>query len=280
MQHPQALAVQPANAERGTMPDLDYAALLPEVKAIALEAGEAVMKIYRSDFDVGRKADRSPVTQADLDAEAIIVPRLAALTPDIPIVAEEAVSQGKVPNVADGPFWLVDPVDGTKEFMSRNNEFTVNIGLIRDRRPVLGVVLLPALDDTMYAGAEGAGATRQKGAGFADPVHVRPAPYDGLTVVYSRRHGDPQKISEFLGARRVVERISAGSSLKFCLIAAGQADVYPRFGPTMEWDTAAAHAVLAAAGGRVDSVDGEPLLYGKPEFRNPEFVAWGIANSG
>jgi len=278
MQQPQALNVAYARTEGNGMQDLDYATLLPQVKAIALEAGEAVMRVYRSDFDVQQKSDQSPVTKADLDAEAIIAPRLAALTPDLPIVAEEAVTRGDVPAVGDGPFWLVDPVDGTKEFLHRNDEFTVNIGLVQNRRPVLGVVLAPALDDTLYAGAEGLGATRQKGNGFADPIHVRPAPYDGLTVIYSRRHGDTQKVSEFLGDRRVVERISAGSSLKFCLVAAGKADVYPRFGPTMEWDTAAAHAVLAAAGGRVDCVDGEPLLYGKPGFRNPEFVAWGIAN--
>jgi len=277
MQQPQALTVALSRTEGGGMQDLDYAALLPKVKAIALEAGEAVMRVYRSDFDVFQKTDQSPVTKADLEAEAIITPRLAALTPDVPVVAEEAVTKGDVPDVGDGAFWLVDPVDGTKEFLHRNDEFTVNIGLIRDRRPVLGVVLAPALDETLYAGAEGLGASRQKGSGFADPIHVRPAPFDGLTVIYSRRHGDTQKISEFLGDRRVVERISAGSSLKFCLVAAGQADIYPRFGPTMEWDTAAAHAVLAAAGGRVDCVAGEPLLYGKDGFRNPEFVAWGIA---
>ncbi len=277
MQQPQALAVELTRTERETMQDLDYATLLPKVKAIALEAGEAVMKIYRSDFEVFAKSDQSPVTKADLEAEAIIAPRLKALTPDIPVVAEEAVTRGDVPDIGDGPFWLVDPVDGTKEFLHRNDEFTVNIGLIRERRPVLGVVLAPALEDALYAGAEGCGATRQSGSGFASPIHVRPAPYDGLTVIFSRRHGDHQKISEFLGDRRVVERISAGSSLKFCLVAAGQADVYPRFGPTMEWDTAAAHAVLAAAGGRVDCIEGEPLLYGKQGFRNPEFVAWGIA---
>jgi len=263
-------------ADRGSpMQSLNYGALLQDVTELARQAATAVMGVYESDFEVMQKSDESPVTQADLKAEAIITPGLRALTPDIPIVAEEAVSQGDVPTVGDAPFWLVDPVDGTKEFLSKNGEFTINIGLVVDRQPVLGVVLAPALDNTLYSGAKGLGAKRQIGKGLARPIHVRPEPIDGLTVIYSRRHGDPRQLMDFLGSRRVTERISAGSSLKFCLVAAGEADVYPRFGPTHEWDTAAAHAVLTAAGGRVETVDGSPLLYGKASFRNSDFVAWG-----
>lgn len=249
--------------------------LLPDVIAIARQAGEAIMAVYATDFDAREKDDSSPVTDADEAAEALIVPALREIAPDIPVVAEEAAAAGDLPDVADGPFWLVDPLDGTKEFLSRNGEFTVNIALIDEGRPVLGVVLAPATG-ALYTGVEGLGATRRLGDAHDQRITVRPPPADGVTVIASRRHGDPEEIARFLGGRSIGEMVNAGSSLKFCKVAAGEADVYPRFGRTMEWDTAAGQAVLTAAGGLVTTVEGSTLHYAKNAiFENPHFVAWG-----
>jgi 3'(2'), 5'-bisphosphate nucleotidase len=252
---------------------IDCAALLPEIDATAREAGEAILAVYRTDFDVERKSDDSPVTQADLDAERIILAVLRRLTPDIPVVAEEEVSAGRMPEVGDR-FWLVDPLDGTREFLSRNGEFTVNIALVQDRRPILGVVHAPARGLT-FTGFLPGHATRQEGDGPVKRIAVRTPPDEGLTVVASRRHGSVEEREHFLEGRTVANRIACGSSLKFCVVAAGEADVYPRFGRTMEWDTAAGHAVLAAAGGRLTTTDGKEFLYRKPGFENPGFIAWG-----
>ncbi|WP_323004489.1 3'(2'),5'-bisphosphate nucleotidase CysQ [Denitromonas sp.] len=251
---------------------LDRPALLDRLLPIVRDAGELIMTIYRSDFSVRGKADQSPVTEADERAEALILPALAALLPGTPIVAEEAVAAGKVPAVAER-FWLVDPLDGTKEFISRNGEFTVNIALIENGAPTLGVVLAPALD-RLFAGAVGHGAFVED-AGGRHPIAVRAEPEAGLTVVASRSHGDASALDAFLAGRKVAELRGAGSSLKICLIAAGEADLYPRLGRTMEWDIAAGHAVLAAAGGQLTRIDGTPLRYGKPDFANPHFVAAG-----
>jgi len=254
----------------------DLSAWLPAVCALARAAGEQVMAVYATPFEVLSKADDSPVTLADQRAEAVILAGLAALAPGVPVVAEEAVAAGDVPEAAHA-FWLVDPLDGTKEFIRRNGEFTVNIALVVAGWPVLGVVLAPALGDCghLYAGVAGQGATVDRGAGPV-PISSRAVPADGLTVVASRSHGDEQALRQFLAGRPVVAQVSAGSSLKLCLVASGQADVYPRLGRTMEWDIAAGHAVLAAAGGRVLCVgDGQPLRYGKPGFDNPHFAAWG-----
>jgi 3'(2'), 5'-bisphosphate nucleotidase len=252
---------------------IDCAALLPEIDAAARRAGEAILAVYRTDFDVERKSDDSPVTQADLDAERIILDVLRRLTPDIPVVAEEEVSAGRTPDVGDC-FWLVDPLDGTREFLNRNGEFTVNIALVQDRRPILGVVHAPARGLTFTAFLPGH-ATRQEGDGPTKRIAVRTPPPEGLTVVASRRHGSVEEREHFLEGRTVANRIACGSSLKFCVVAAGEADVYPRFGRTMEWDTAAGHAVLAAAGGRLTTTDGREFLYRKPGFENPGFIAWG-----
>lgn len=251
---------------------LDRPALLDRLLPVARDAGELIMTIYRSDFSVRGKADQSPVTEADERAEALILPALAALLPGTPIIAEEAVAAGKVPSVGER-FWLVDPLDGTKEFISRNGEFTVNIALIENGRPTLGVVLAPALD-RLFAGAVGHGAFIEDANGRR-PIAVRAAPEAGLTVVASRSHGDAAALDAFLAGRQVAELRGAGSSLKICLIAAGEADLYPRLGRTMEWDIAAGHAVLAAAGGQLTRIDGTPLRYGKPDFANPHFVAAG-----
>jgi 3'(2'), 5'-bisphosphate nucleotidase len=240
--------------------------------ALAERAGALILEHYRDGVAVRAKADASPVTVADEAAEALILEGLAELTPEIPVVAEETVAAGHVPELGDGRFWLVDPLDGTKEFLSRNGEFTVNIALIEGREPVLGAVFAPALGKVWW-GARGAGAMLRDAAGER-PIAARPRPASGIVAVASRSHSDPQT-EAFLDQMGVAERISAGSSLKFCLVAEGRADVYPRFGPTMEWDTAAGHAVLRAAGGQVTTRDGAPFTYRKPGFRNPEFIARG-----
>lgn len=255
-------------ARRDTDPDR----VVSELAALAERAGETILEVYaEQDPGVRAKADRSPVTQADIRAEALILPGLRELAPDIPVVAEEAVSRGDVPEVGDGPFWLVDPLDGTKEFLSRNGEFTVNIALVEDGVPTWGVVHLPALAQT-YAGRPG-GAVLRSG-GTARALRVRPAPEDGFDVLVSRSHLD-EETRAWLAAVPVRDTVSAGSSLKFCRIAEAAADLYPRFGRTMAWDTAAGHAVLLAAGGQVCERSGAPLRYGGSDLANPPFVAFG-----
>ena len=251
---------------------MDHARLLPEIVALAERAGAIILEHYREGVEVRAKADASPVTIADEAAEAVILAGLAGLTPETLVVAEETVAAGHVPELDERPFWLVDPLDGTKEFLSRNGEFTVNIALIEGREPVLGVVLAPALGKVWW-GARGLGSMTRDG-GAARVIAARPRPASGAVAVASRSHSDAET-EAFLDREGVAERISAGSSLKFCLIAEGRADLYPRFGTTMEWDTAAGHAVLVAAGGRVTTRDGAPFLYRKPAFRNPGFIARG-----
>ncbi|MEJ5992471.1 3'(2'),5'-bisphosphate nucleotidase CysQ [Ramlibacter sp. PS3R-8] len=246
--------------------------LLEQVVQVVRAAGAEVMKVYATDFQAVNKADASPVTLADERAEALITPRLRAVAAGVPVVAEEAVSAGDVPQIGR-MFWLVDPLDGTKEFISRNGEFTVNVALIEDGRPVLGVVYAPALEQ-LWAGGPGLGSFVEEG-GERRPIACRNTPADGLTVVASRSHGDASALDAFLAGRKVAASISVGSSLKLCQVAQGSADVYPRLGRTMEWDIAAGHAVVLGAGGTVDCVQGGPLLYGKPGFDNPHFACWG-----
>lgn len=248
-----------------------YADLLEQLIPIATHAGALIMDVYRGECLIEYKADTSPVTQADGRAEAAITAALAQVTPEIPIVAEEAVSNGAAANAAVR-FWLVDPLDGTREFISRNGEFTVNIALIENGRPVLGIVYAPAIE-TLYSGAVGYGCFVEKGSRARIACRVPPA--EGLTVVSSRSHGDAAALDSFLAGRKVAQIARSGSSLKLCLVAAGEADVYPRLGRTMEWDTAAGQALVSAAGGRVTDLEGHELRYGKPGFENPHFVAWG-----
>lgn len=247
---------------------------------ISLEAARAILEIYDSDFDVRTKDDRSPVTDADEKAEAIIVERLKTIAPDIPIVAEEAVNAGHIPEVGER-FFLVDPLDGTKEFINRNGEFTVNIGLIEQGVPVAGVVYAPAKNRLFWSEGEGRAFEASHDAhdgtvfnGTANPIRVNDNADDGYVVIASRSHRD-SKTDELLNHYKVKDMIAAGSSLKFCLVATGEADLYPRHGRTMEWDTAAGQAVLLAAGGSVTDLHGKPLLYGKKEFENPFFIARG-----
>lgn len=255
------------------MPEPTPNQLLDEIIQLARAAGEVVMEVYNSDFDVRQKDDRSPVTDADEAAEAIITPGLRALLPDVPVVAEEAASAGLAPETVGNRFWLVDPVDGTKEFIRRNGEFTVNIALIEDQKPVLGVVYAPALGD-LYTGAP-SGAALSRNGDASTPIQVRSVPAEGAVIVASRSHGDPEKLAELTGSIKVQAQRTAGSSLKFCLLATGEADLYPRYGPTCEWDTAAGHAVLDAAGGSVRTLEDTPFLYGKENFLNPPFFARG-----
>ncbi|WP_279481914.1 3'(2'),5'-bisphosphate nucleotidase CysQ [Aureimonas sp. SK2] len=254
----------------------DLAALLEPLAALALSAGERILVHYRPDVAVSRKGDGSPVTAADQEAETLILEGLRGLAPGIPIVAEEEAAAGRVP-AACARFFLVDPLDGTREFVGGNGEFTVNIALIEDGEPVLGVVLAPALR-RLFAGSP-SGAWRREADGPLVPMRVRPAPA-ALTAVGSRSHGSPETAG-FLDGLPVAAFAACGSSLKFCLLAAGEADLYPRFGRTMEWDTAAGDAILRAAGGRVTTCDGRPLVYGKrgrpdeTDFANPDFLAFG-----
>jgi len=249
--------------------------LLEQVAAIARAAGVEILDVYASgEVAATAKADASPLTVADLRAHALIVSRLAELTPGVPILSEEAADTPFSERSRWGRYWLVDPLDGTREFLARNGQFTVNIALIEGHAPALGVVHVP-VTDTSYLGYPGRGAWRQRPATAAESIHVAGRSTTPLRVVGSRSHrGD--SLDLFLARAGAHELVAIGSSLKFCLLAEGAADVYPRLGPTSEWDTAAAHAVLAAAGGTVSQLDGTPLAYNtRAELLNPHFVAYG-----
>lgn len=253
-------------------------ALCNMVKRVARGAGDITLKYFDGLEDMGlvAKADDSPVTLADREAEAFITKKLAEIAPGIPVIGEEAVACGHAPDL-DGAeyFWLVDPLDGTKEFISGGGDFTVNIGLIHNGLPVMGVVLAPAKGE-LYAGHGPGTAVRWlEENGNEKPCEVRRAPKAGLTVVASKNHGDAGRLDKFLEGFKIEKLIKRGSSLKICAIAAGKADIYPRFGPTCEWDTAAAHAVLISAGGVLTGTEGRPLAYGgcDSKWLNPEFVA-------
>jgi 3'(2'),5'-bisphosphate nucleotidase len=253
--------------------------LLPILIDAALAAGAEIERIYCEGCEVVEKEDGSPVTVADSNAEAIILEHLARAFPDIAVLAEEEAAAGRIPDLGTR-FFCVDPLDGTRGFVQRTGEFTVNIGLIEDGEPVAGVIYAPD-PKLLYYGARGEGAFRVRGGGAAEPIRPRPRPAAGLTAVGSRSHashGTAEK-GAHLG---IADFVPSSSSLKFCLVAEGTADVYPRHGTTAEWDTAAGQAILEAAGGRVMALDEEgketgPLSYGKigRAFLNPPFIAWG-----
>ncbi|MCI5044192.1 MAG: 3'(2'),5'-bisphosphate nucleotidase CysQ [Aquisalinus sp.] len=261
-------------------------ALLDGITRIAHEAGKIIHDIYQTDFDVDTKSDGSAVTQADKLAEALILKELATLAPQIPVLAEEAASEGNIPELGQ-EFFLVDPLDGTREFVNRTGEFTVNIALIRDGRPVMGVVYAPGCDK-LFSGLLGAGAylriiapdAKLSNDTPAQSINAKQVDTDNLIAVASRSHRSPET-EELLAELGVKDFTPAGSSLKFCLMAEGKADVYPRLGRTMEWDTGAGQAVLEAAGGVVNALEGKketgPLTYNKSArgFDNPHFIAWG-----
>jgi 3'(2'), 5'-bisphosphate nucleotidase len=254
----------------------DLAGLLPDLVALAREASAAVLRFYHGDHTVRRKADASPVTEADDASEAIILAGLKRLAPDVPAVSEEAVARGDVAFDHAAPpqrYWLVDPVDGTKEFVARTGEFTINIGLVEATRAVLGVLHAP-LSDATYAAAGLGTAIVRRGDKIAS-IKTRKPPPSGIVALASRSHGDKAGVSAILDDYKVAERRLMGSAIKFALIAEGAADLYPRLGPTMEWDTCAGHAILEAAGGQVTTLAGAPLRYGKRDFLNPDFVARG-----
>jgi 3'(2'), 5'-bisphosphate nucleotidase len=251
------------------------APLAERVALIARAAGREILEVYAQGAAVSQpKADHSPLTEADLRSQRLIAAALGALTADVPLLSEEAARPAYAARSRWARYWLVDPLDGTREFLSRNGEFTVNIALIEAHTPVLGVVHVP-VTDTTYTGIPGEGAWRQVGSGARQAVHAAARAAEPVRVVGSRSHrGD--SLGQFLARLGPHELKPVGSSLKLCMIAEGTADVYPRLGPTSEWDTAAAHAVVTAAGGVVVQLDGRPLEYNtREELLNPFFVAYG-----
>ena len=246
-------------------------ALIPVVR----EAGAIELKYYHDGVTAMDKADGSPVTLADQECEKLIAQHLARIAPGIPIVGEEASADGKVPDISSGTYFLVDPLDGTKEFIKHSGDFTVNIALMIDNKPVMGIVYAPLSGTVYFAGG---GEAFSIGAdGVEKKLSVRPLPEAGLTVLEGKRPGDTEKTTALLKDRKIEKTLDRSSSLKFCAIAAGEADIYPRLGGTSEWDTAAGDAILRAAGGKIVTRDGLPLAYGKAadKFHNPDFIAFG-----
>ena len=249
----------------------EYRRLLDELAATARDAGEAILEIVRRGFEVEAKGDASPVTEADRAAELIILAALAKAAPGVPVIAEEEVAAGRIPR-HDDIFFLVDPLDGTKEFVRGGDDYTVNIALVEQRTPRLGVVFAPATG-RLHSGLVGEGAWLDDGTG-PRAIRTRPRAAE-VSAVASKSHFTQNTADYLAAAVGACAHVSVGSSLKFCIVAEGEADIYPRLSPTSEWDTAAGHAVLLAAGGRVDDASGGRLLYGKPTFLNRAFVATG-----
>ncbi len=252
---------------------MDDAALLSLAADLARQAGALILAVRARGFDTRHKTDASPVTEADHAAEALIVEGLRRATPDTLVVAEEEIAAGHVREPTQ-QFWLVDPLDGTKEFSAGRDDFCVNIGLVREGRAVLGIVGVPAQGE-LFGGLVGRGAWKRTSAG-EQAIRARKMPEAGADVIASRSHANDERMSEFLAGRKIAGMSNAGSALKFCRLAEGKADLYPRFGRTMEWDTAAPQAVLEAAGGAVRTLDGNHLRYGKPGWDNPHFICTGL----
>lgn len=254
----------------------DPHAIIAPLKALAVKAGEATLPFFRNITTVvTHKEDGSPQTMADRASEKIILNNLAKLTPHIPVIAEEEAEMGRIPDITGHEsFWLVDPLDGTREFVKGKADYTVNIGLIHRGKPVLGVVYIP-VEKTLYFGGEGIGAWRQYADESAKDIRVRPYDPSNVIVVASRNHTNPKKMQAYLQGMNITDFVTRGSSLKFCLIAEGSADLYPRFVPTYEWDTAAAHAMLLQAGGDIiDYATQQRLQYGKTSatYRNGSLI--------
>ena len=248
---------------------MDYSKLLDDIAEAAREAGEAILEVVRRGFDIEQKGDSSPVTEADRAAELIVLAALARAAPGVPVIAEEEVAAGRIPAHGD-TFFLVDPLDGTKEFCRGGDDYTVNIALVEGLAPKLGVVFAPATG-RLHGGIVGAGAWLDEGNGRAR-IQTR-LRGEAMTAVASKSHLNQATIDYLEASAGKCDYVSVGSSLKFCIVAEGGADIYPRAAPTSEWDTAAGHAVLLAAGGLVDGIDGQPLRYGKRAFLNRGFVA-------
>ena len=255
------------------MTGLNRQALMPDLVALAKRAGEAILEVYEQDFSVTHKADDSPLTQADLASHVIIRDALGILTPEIPLLSEESADIDFQTRSGWSQYWLVDPLDGTKEFVNRNGEFTVNIALIQNHKAVCGVVYVP-ISGVCYTGITGYCAMRYSPGRDPAQIGVRRPCADPVVVVGSRSHANP-KLEQHLARLGNYELVSMGSSLKFCLLAEGKADFYPRLGLTSEWDTAAAHAVVTAAGGHIIKLNGEPLEYNrKDSLLNPDFLVF------
>ena len=252
--------------------------LLHQVVDIAVQAGQQILEVYEhNDFDVEIKGDGSPLTVADRRAHRLIESSLSSLTPDIPILSEESTQEAFEQRRGWTRFWLVDPLDGTKEFVKRNGEFTVNIALIDQGKPVIGVVHTPVQGKNHFA-EKGGGAFTSVLGGDISEITSRAVDPKGISMVASRSHRGvavEQYLSNLKQQLDQVEILSMGSSLKLCLVAEGKADIYPRLGPTSEWDTAAAHCVVEVAGGKVIRLDGSPLIYNKENILNPWFLACG-----
>ena len=251
---------------------MDEQQLLEDIAAAAREAGETIIRIVAAGFAVEHKSDSSPVTEADRAAELIILAALARAAPGVPVIAEEEVAAGRIPAHGD-TYFLVDPLDGTKEFVRGGDDYTVNIGLIVDGVPRLGAVFAPATG-RLHSGLVGNGAWLEEVGRERASIRTR-EPGAARVAVASKSHLTQSTVDYLAAAVGVCDHVSVGSSLKFCIVAEGRADIYPRLSPTSEWDTAAGHAVLLAAGGRVDGPDGQPLRYGKTAFLNRGFVATG-----
>lgn len=245
--------------------------LVDAVAKVAVDAGGLILPFYKQDLKVYNKSDGSPVLDADLAANALITKKLTAIDGDVPVVSEEDAASHSKASKHSTYFWLVDPLDGTKEFINQNGEFTVNIALIEHGKPILGVVYAPALD-VLYLGSKFGAFKREQGVTTALAVSTESAS-QACRVLMSRSHEGQAQILEVFPEFKHAEFVGVGSSLKFCKVAEGLADYYPRVGRTMEWDTAAGHAVVLAAGGVVNCFDGSPLTYGKPELKNPSFLA-------
>lgn len=258
-------------------------ALCNIIRRIAVAAGDITLQYFdEAGIDEGlytTKPDGSPVTRADIEAEAHIIAELASMLPDVPVIAEEAYGRGEIPSLAGHDyFFLIDALDGTKQFKKGDEHYTVNIALVHKGEPVIGVVYAPAKGE-LYAACGSGTAVRWLADNDNEKfIKVRRPPHAGLTVIASKDHGQTTRMDAFLQSHKVAKRLSMGSSLKLCFIAAGKADLYPRFGETSEWDTAAGDAILRAAGGIITDLQGQPLVYGKHEskFLNPEFIARAI----
>ena len=251
------------------MSELDHKRLLKALVVAARAAGAEILKLVEAGFEIETKHDESPVTVCDRAAEHIILEFIRQAAPGVPVIAEEEVAAGRIPEHGD-TYFLVDPLDGTKEFVRGGEDYTVNIGLIAGGKPILGVVYQPACDK-LWAGLVGEGAFLEA-EGERKPIHCRPLG-EQRAAVASKSHFTQSTADYLAEAIGLCDHVSVGSSLKFCIVAEGKADIYPRLSPTSEWDTAAGHAVLLAAGGRVDGLDGTPLEYGKKAFLNPGFCA-------
>lgn len=256
---------------------IDYIKFAEVLRETSVRAGLKIMEIRSGNLGIQVKGDSSPVTIADQEAEKIILKDIKSVAPEIPIIAEESVSAGEIPETKER-FWLVDPLDGTKEFIGGGTDFTVNIALIENGEPTFGIIYVPATGK-LYTGIANEKAVLQDVtdgiiAPEEQPVSIRQVPADGMTAVASKSHMD-ENTANFLKEHNIDNTVSVGSSLKFCIVATGGADIYPRFGPTMEWDIAAGHAILKAAGGTVTNPDGTPFEYQKKGYLNGAFIAKG-----